>query len=172
VPKQGENGGNMPAPLSPPTYVGYGPSQNQGETDDLKRATGLFTRQGIKVRFANVSDGLSNTIMIGETLPEQQSDAKQQEGGGGWAMSGGGYSVGTTIIPINYVSDFDDGSQCNNPQRNINNWNVSFGFKSHHSGGAMFVFGDGSVHYLNQNINHQTYQYLGCRNDGQVPGDY
>jgi hypothetical protein len=26
---------------------------------------------------------------------------------------------------------------------------------------------DGSVHFIHQNIDHRTYQLLGCRNDGQ-----
>jgi prepilin-type processing-associated H-X9-DG protein len=35
-------------------------------------------------------------------------------------------------------------------------------------GGANFVFADGSVHFTEQNINDQTYQLLGCRNDGRA----
>ena len=73
-------------------------------------------------------------------------------------------------------TDIDEGTQCTkdpvNQLHNLNNWNVSFGFKSNHGGGVNFVFGDGSVHFISQDINHQTYQYLGCRNDGQAFGDY
>jgi prepilin-type processing-associated H-X9-DG protein len=42
------------------------------------------------------------------------------------------------------------------------------GFKSRHVGGAQFVFGDGSVKMLSQNINYPTYQALGDRQDGRV----
>ena len=48
------------------------------------------------------------------------------------------------------------------------NWGVTWGFKSNHSGGANFVFVDGSVHFINQSIDTRTYNLLGCRNDGQV----
>ena len=41
-------------------------------------------------------------------------------------------------------------------------------FWSNHPGGAQFAFADGSVHFLPQTINYTTYQYLGCRHDGQV----
>ena len=41
------------------------------------------------------------------------------------------------------------------------------GFKSVHSGGAQFLFGDGSVQFIRETIDHPTYQYLGAKNDGQ-----
>jgi hypothetical protein len=34
------------------------------------------------------------------------------------------------------------------------------------------LFVDGSVHFLSQNINHKTYQYLGGRSDGNAVGNY
>jgi prepilin-type N-terminal cleavage/methylation domain-containing protein/prepilin-type processing-associated H-X9-DG protein len=174
----GENGTTTPPPLIPPTYPGYGPSENQGDTENAGLARGLFTRQGVVIRLADVTDGLSNTLMIGESLVEQNSDMRDQAN---WARSGGGNCTGTTIIPINWQSNDHDSSvtggnppySCGaNPDHYYGNWNVSFGFKSNHSGGTNFVFGDGSVHFIPQSINHQTYQYLGCRNDGQVLGDY
>ena len=42
------------------------------------------------------------------------------------------------------------------------------GFKSHHPGGANFVFADGSVHFLKQSIAMTTYCALGSRNGGEV----
>jgi len=47
------------------------------------------------------------------------------------------------------------------------NWHITWGFKSNHSGGVNFSFADGSVRFVAQTIDHKTYQYLGCRNDGQ-----
>jgi prepilin-type processing-associated H-X9-DG protein len=35
-----------------------------------------------------------------------------------------------------------------------------------HPGGANFVFADGSVHFLHEDLDMRTYQLLGCRNDG------
>jgi prepilin-type processing-associated H-X9-DG protein len=180
-----------PPPLSPPTFPGYETSPNQGNTYNpgvadsqsagfhsysLRWVRGMFTRLGPAVKIGDVPDGLSNTLMIGEALINQNSDLLGADGGKGWAGFIGGNASGTTITPINYKSDFNDGSTCTsnpvNQLHNLNNWNVSFGFKSNHAGGVNFVFADGSVHFISQDINHQTYQYLGCRNDGQPVGEY
>lgn len=46
------------------------------------------------------------------------------------------------------------------------------GFKSLHTGGAQFLLCDGSVRFLSQNIDHNTYQMLGDRWDGFVLGEF
>jgi prepilin-type processing-associated H-X9-DG protein len=45
---------------------------------------------------------------------------------------------------------------------------MELGFKSRHPNGAQFLLGDGSVHFIAQNIDHQLYQYLGAKNDGKA----
>jgi prepilin-type N-terminal cleavage/methylation domain-containing protein/prepilin-type processing-associated H-X9-DG protein len=189
----GAGDSSIPPQLTPPTLPGYSASPNQGNTYNpssidtggnksgprtysLNYVRGMFTRLGPAVKISDVPDGLSNTLMIGETLVNQNGDILGNNDGAGWAGFLGGNASCTTITPINYRSDFDDNNQCTSDPTNqlhsVLNWNVSFGFKSNHSGGVNFVFGDGSVHFLSQDINHQTYQYLGCRNDGQVIGEY
>jgi prepilin-type processing-associated H-X9-DG protein len=97
----------------------------------------------------------------------------------GWA----GYntvSQGQTIQPINWVINESTGgltawADCStnctafgiNPANCLWNWHATWGFKSKHSGGVNFCFGDGSVRFVGQNIDMRTYQYLGCRDDGQ-----
>jgi prepilin-type processing-associated H-X9-DG protein len=132
-----------------------------GNTFAASQIRGMFGRLGPKITFAMVTDGLSNTIALGETLPAQNSYMT----GGNWARFDSGNSISTTIIPINWVSD-QPGCSLNG----MDNWAVAFGFKSRHSGGANFAFGDGSVHFINQGIDVKTYQLLGCRNDGQPVG--
>jgi prepilin-type processing-associated H-X9-DG protein len=43
-----------------------------------------------------------------------------------------------------------------------------FGAKSKHPGGAQMVFCDGSVHFLQETIDYETYQRLGARQDQRV----
>jgi prepilin-type N-terminal cleavage/methylation domain-containing protein/prepilin-type processing-associated H-X9-DG protein len=171
--------GGIPPALATPTYPGYGPSQSWGDTSITDDTRGMFARGGALIRLANVTDGTSNTLMIGETLPEQCEFMLYTNA---WGWPGGNHiAQGQTIQPINWKIDrmpappaafgscLCDSST--NPSsdkaRCIMNWHVTWGFKSRHVNGVNFAYVDGSVHFINQNIDHATYQFLGCRHDGQ-----
>ena len=47
-------------------------------------------------------------------------------------------------------------------------WYNTRGFKSLHPGGAQFVMADGSVQFVNDSIDHDTYRALATRNVGEV----
>jgi len=75
----------------------------------------------------------------------------------------------TKLIPINYnTCDANAADPCRRPC----NWNTEVGFKSAHMGGAHFLLGDGSVRFIMENIEYQTYQNLGAKADGKVVGEY
>jgi prepilin-type N-terminal cleavage/methylation domain-containing protein/prepilin-type processing-associated H-X9-DG protein len=186
----GVNGGYVPTatyfPPGSPLYPGYtGSPDNGGDAaangsgpgDNPANVRGLFNRSGAKFSLL-VPDGLSNTLMIGESLPQLNCNGVSGHplagSYSGWWTADGAHSVISTIIPINYQVVADDaGALCPlSPGTTSANWAVADGFKSNHSGGANFVFADGSVHFLSQSIDMWTYQRLGCRNDGQVVGDY
>jgi prepilin-type N-terminal cleavage/methylation domain-containing protein/prepilin-type processing-associated H-X9-DG protein len=136
---------------------GYQTSADHGNDWSASGIRGMFNRLGAVINMAAVSDGLSNTIMVGESLPKMHDHLQQNI----WWHFNGGASHASTIVPINYRSD-DYASCTTSPQ----NWNISWGFKSRHSGGANFLLGDGSVRFIAQSIDHRTYNLLGCRNDG------
>jgi len=153
--------------FSPPW--GYTTSPDHGNSYTASDIRGCFNRVGAEISFASISDGLSNTILVGESLPVAHDHLAGQQ----WWGFNNGNSHCTTIIPINYLMPEGLGtSWCSPPDKYAGNWNISWGFKSRHTGGANFLFGDGSVHFINQSIDHKTYQWLGCRNDGQTPGNY
>jgi prepilin-type N-terminal cleavage/methylation domain-containing protein/prepilin-type processing-associated H-X9-DG protein len=182
------SGATVPAALSPPTHPGYGPSMSWGNTADASLVRGMFSRGGAKIRMADVTDGTSNTLLLGETLPEFCEFQRYNSTTGrdpGWA-GGNSIAQGQTIQPINWRIDRvpagapPPGSwsaSCNfctasvNPSGDRNrclwNWSVTWGFKSNHAGGANFALADGSVRFIVETIDHRTYQYLGCRHDGQ-----
>ena len=107
---------------------------------------------------ASVTDGTSNTIIVGEGLPAE--DANNEF----WTATSAG--AGTTI-PMNWSTKLAvDGF-------GSTNWNsrlsyAARGFKSRHPGGVNFLFADGSVKFLKNSINRATYAALGSRNGGEV----
>jgi prepilin-type N-terminal cleavage/methylation domain-containing protein/prepilin-type processing-associated H-X9-DG protein len=159
------NGTSDDPPRPAPYYPGYSASPNLGKTLDASLVRGMFGTYGPRLDFASASDGTSNTLLLGENLPSQN---QSRNPGGHWAGAGPGRAL-TTIIPINHYTDYLGADGCTvAPDRYYASANVADGFKSRHPGGANFAFVDGSIHFLSQGIDHRVYQYLGCRNDGQV----
>jgi prepilin-type N-terminal cleavage/methylation domain-containing protein len=120
-------------------------------------------RQGVRAtRLEMITDGLTNTIFFGETRPNCSSVARAP-----WAGSTNGSGEMSTVIPINYPSCGDLKTwRGTNGCKTYCNQNVSLGFKSNHPGGVLFLWGDGSVSFVQEEIDHQLFQYLGAISDG------
>lgn len=149
-----------------------------GDDTDPRNCSGMGTRGGPSLGIKDVSDGTSNVIHMGEMLP---SCNDHTQNGGLWRENGISFHSGVGA-PIN------DYTSCNWAPASIvrfpacgpqalgagawSQWNIAWGFKSMHTGGAQFLFVDGSVRFISQNVNYQTYQYLGGRSDGNVTGEF
>ena len=105
----------------------------------------MFGRYKNGITFASVSDGCSNTIMVGETLPGQCIFI---------STFAGNFNISPTTVPINTM--VSDGGQSTL-------WWASSGFKSLHPGGANFAMADGSIHFFSESIDFQLYNALGTR---------
>jgi prepilin-type processing-associated H-X9-DG protein len=102
--------------------------------------------------FRDITDGLSNTLLVGETdfAPRGVPSTSM---GGIWAYGYIGYSWGTTYNPFN-----DHG----------NTSPVYGAFRSQHPGGANFVMGDGSVRFFSENVNLDILDAHATRAGGEV----
>jgi len=166
-----------------------------GSTLDTPLAsTGYGYNSGGGILFANsqvtmvgITDGTSNTIMIGEQSDHLRDannnpipgsfTAITSQGPHGWTMGAGGQQVGaaygdrtfncTTVrYQINQrgMSNNCAAGTCDNTGNNIP-------FSSGHSGGAMMGMGDGSVRFMRSTIPLATLQAYAGRSDGLVITD-
>ncbi len=120
-------------------------------------------------RIASVTDGTSNSIIVGEVLPANAADSN-------FWMQNGGYA-GTTV-PLGFNSNTImpvAGGPCSSTTWQSASAPVGCrfgssakGFISRHPGGSNFAFADGSVHFLKNSINLVTYCALGSRAGGEV----
>jgi prepilin-type N-terminal cleavage/methylation domain-containing protein/prepilin-type processing-associated H-X9-DG protein len=150
---------------------GYDASGWFGFTFTWEKLRGAFSPHGWLIHFAHITDGLSNTFLIGESIPEEHFFLRGGLGYYGWYDGSGGNAHCSTIIPMNLDTHWD----CNGAPPGTLCWQdytVSAGFKSKHNQGCNFAFADGSVSFVKQTIDHKTFQLLGCKNDNQKFDDW
>ncbi|MDB4766424.1 DUF1559 domain-containing protein [bacterium] len=151
--------------------------------------TGNRLRRGgpaSRLSFGSVSDGTSNTLMIGEaeSAPDLALIAEEQESANTgrkdhWAIGGDDMdnwegidwseAGGSTAVAINYqrpAEDFPEDQSGLDQDLNWGAYEVSFG--SNHSGGAQFCHVDGSVVFISDDVDAVLFGNLGNRADGNV----
>ncbi len=112
-------------------------------------------------RAADILDGLSNTMFIGEVV-----DAHTNLSTNIWTQASRHEScLRTTENPINTPP----GTGITTSPYGIA---LNGAFGSHHVGGSHFVFGDGHVSFLSENIALITYRGLSTRQGYEVVGEY
>ncbi|MDA7504014.1 DUF1559 domain-containing protein [Planctomicrobium sp.] len=109
---------------------------------------------------ASVTDGTSNTLLLGEVRGYRPVSRDQMLSIADWRGMRWEISTGTNLQPINGVH----GTECPGCR-----WeNIS----SFHVGGAQVLLGDGAVRFLSENIDSATFTDLGSMNDGNVIGEF
>lgn len=103
-----------------------------------------------RIRHEDIPDGSSFTIFVGEKRIATQDL--------GW-LSGTRATLRNTGTPLNAGLKKGEAPE---PVGDLVG-----GFSSSHAGGGNFIFGDGSVRFLRDQINSQVYQRLGHRDDSE-----
>jgi len=126
--------------------------------DNAGSAPGMFAGGPTNYSFKNCTDGTSNTLLIGESLPIYSS----------FRMYFASHMniASTNTLPNNHRIE----TECPKaPLSRINDCYANMGgYMSEHPGGVNLALADGSVHYISETIDYVTYQYLGDREDGEA----
>jgi hypothetical protein len=170
-----DDNSTRPAPfnVAPYTSLEFSPARDPG-------VNGMMVGAG-RTNMRDVTDGTSNTLMVGESYTEPNY-VKDGQGMDFWnlfipqiwdnntnrcwsAGNGSGTehteAAGSTLVKLNARLD---------PTIHGTLMEVAFG--SYHVGGAFFTLGDGSVRFINGNIDLTLYQGLGSRNGGEIVGEF
>jgi len=156
----GTNGVTAPGPY----YDGYGRTVYNG----------VIQIAQYPVRIRDITDGASNTLMVGEQgnfqfdVSGNRVDRRSSgHWGGAWSCGAGSknwtQNVTTVRHPIN-------GGY--NGAGNTQPYEVNIPLLSAHPGGAQCAFADASVHFISETINFATFTGLADRRDGMVLGEY
>jgi prepilin-type N-terminal cleavage/methylation domain-containing protein len=126
-----------------------------------------------KVRLTDITDGTSNTFMVGENKYQQIATVGYGAYfGGTWAsgyyFGGGGPMYQNMAVTMDAINS----STLNPGRTDITHEVYTHTFGSNHEGGCFFVFADGSVHFVSQNMDLFTFQRLGNRADGYPVGGW
>jgi len=141
-----------------------------------------------QTKMTSITDGTSNTILVGEQGDHLRDNNNQptlssgwpltSQGPHGWMMGAGGAGVGaacaerqfniTTIRwPINQRGLGDNASNGTNFNSGSN-----FPFSSTHTGGLNMLLADGSVRYFTSSMALATLQALGTKDGSEVLPDF
>jgi prepilin-type processing-associated H-X9-DG protein len=132
-------------------------------TVDGINGRGMFYRNS-KTRIAEVTDGLSNTFMVGER------SAKLSFATWSGIVPGATWTTANDTInyggpPTNLPATLVLGHACRDHPPSSQS-NVAEDFSSAHINGINILFADGSVHSVNQSVNMQVYPLTASIADG------
>ena len=163
------------------------PGEPPGEPPCHLKPNGCF---GVtySIRIADITDGTSNTAMVGERAYGFRIDLDADLTNGLEANAGAG---------LLYLTGFNGPGRDGAPamagwgeggiNRTLDGKNSRFSFNSMHPGGAQFLLADGSVRFVSENIEfdrdtgrrapnrrriNSVLEYFLARNDGRVLGEF
>ncbi|MBN2294378.1 MAG: DUF1559 domain-containing protein [Pirellulales bacterium] len=137
-----------------PNNLATGDSESYNWKCDNSAFSGVCFRRS-EIRWADISDGTSNTYLVGEKYLKPDSYFDGSSGADDECLYQGDDWGTTRTTDVHYPPI------CDTPGLEI--W---FGFGSSHSSGFHVVMCDGSVHLIDYSIDPEIHSYLGNRHDG------
>ncbi len=132
-------------------------------------------------RMKDMSDGTSNTMMVGECSNWIPGSAKvNPTPTDGWLMGTGTGGTGTNFNAAAGDGRADQITTINFPPNGATsgaagvhqNYGPNNGLLSAHTGGVHVLLGDGGVRFVSNNINMLTLRELATRDDGMALGEF
>ena len=110
-----------------------------------------------RITIGHITDGTSNTIMVGERASQVGSNVDPF------------YSTWTGVVP--------DGEEAfarvlGSTDHSPNGGMHAEDFSSRHTGGAHFILGDGHAKFISENVDLLVFRAIGTRAKGEVVGDF
>lgn len=171
--------------LSTANYVGiYGYGNLTSAPGNPVNKGILYRNSHVKVR--DITDGASNAIVVGERSHQHNfvgsSPTAIVAANSTWfaAIPGGERPAGMMMMgsmmegPASLVLGHVGQNQGTPMEMHHppNTTNHIANFSSKHTGGAHFLMGDGAVRFLSENMNYDTFRFLGTIDDGNVLGEF
>ncbi len=132
-------------------------------------------------RFADFTDGTSNTLLMSEILM-----ARNDAAAGPWDIRGDVFNDDTNFVSFQFMTlntpnskTPDINNNCGPAAANTDpmmpcsgGGNQQVIARSRHIGGVHVLMGDGAVRFVSNNLNLATWQALGTMDGGEVLGDF
>jgi len=130
-------------------------------------------------RMADITDGTSNTIAIGEAVPDMGAIPEMgtvRENNQPAQGRKDHWGIGSDDVDTTNQGDMSEALGSTGVAMNLKKvaagspafaaWEISFG--SRHTGGAQFGMADGSVRFISENVDLRVYSALGTRDGGET----
>jgi len=167
-----DSAGTVLATIAPTNYVGvYGYGS---VTMAPGKGTGMFYRNS-SVRMRDISDGATYTLAVGERTKKLTNST--------WyaAIPGAKVNAGMAMMPMMtegsghlVLGHVGQAAMMSMPamEHTPNASGHIVNFWSTHEGGTHFLLCDGSVRFMGENLDYQTYKAFGIRDDGEVVNQF
>jgi prepilin-type N-terminal cleavage/methylation domain-containing protein/prepilin-type processing-associated H-X9-DG protein len=159
-------------------YLAFSDNNFRATVPQARSQTALGFNYG--ARIVDITDGTSNTMLFGEYLTGVPQDEFPDDFRGViWSDWQGQSQIYTRLAPNSSAPDlFNPESHCyNRPDFNLpcagsSVEETTAASRSRHPGGVNILLADGSVRFIDENINLATWRALASINGAEVIGDF